>query len=351
MKNHDEKRWIQVALEEARQGIGLTAPNPPVGSVIVRDEIVLARGWHRGAGTPHAERNALANLASGEARGATAYVTLEPCSTHGQTGACTDALIEAGVSRVVYGARDPNPAHFGRADEVLRAAGIEVVSGVCEEECLHLIRGFAMVQTMGRPWVIAKTAMSLDGRITRPAVEEQWLSGPGAREEVQGLRAEVDAIVTSGETVRRDNPSLTLRSSEISPDKKQPWRVVLTKAGLDQSKYQLFNHDFAERSLLFQNEGIEATLSQLVTNQSVNTILLESGGGLMGAFLDAGLIDEWVIYLAPLVTGGPTPAVGGQGAASLEERFSLKYLTIHQVGNDLCARGLVDRAGPPVLVR
>jgi diaminohydroxyphosphoribosylaminopyrimidine deaminase / 5-amino-6-(5-phosphoribosylamino)uracil reductase len=351
MKEGEDKRWMQSALEEARRGIGLTAPNPPVGSVIVRDGIELARGWHRRSGTPHAERNALANLAPGEARGATVYVTLEPCSTHGQTGACTEALITAGVSRVVYGAHDPNPAHAGGALKVLTAAGIEVESCVCEEECLHLIRGFAMVQTEGRPWVIAKTAMSLDGRITRPPGEGQWLTGREAREEVQLLRGEVDAIVTSGETVRRDNPSLTLRSVAISPDKEQPWRFVLTRDGLEQTEYQLFNDNYAQRSLLFQNEELGFVLSQLATNHGVNTILLESGGGLMGAFLDAGFIDEWVIYLAPLVTAGPSPAVGGLGAGTLEERYSLKNLTIHQVGDDLCARGLVDRAGPRALVR
>ncbi|YCM42602.1 bifunctional diaminohydroxyphosphoribosylaminopyrimidine deaminase/5-amino-6-(5-phosphoribosylamino)uracil reductase RibD [Verrucomicrobiaceae bacterium 227] len=351
MENHQDRHWIQVALEEARRGAGLTAPNPAVGSVIVRDGIELARGWHRRSGTPHAERNALANLAPGEAGGATAYVTLEPCSTPGRTGACTEALIAAGVSRVVYGARDPNPAHVGGADAVLGAAGIEVKSGVCEEECLHLIRGFAMVQREGRPWVIAKTAMSLDGRITRPEGEGQWLSGPGAREEVQLLRAEVEAIVTSGETVRRDDPALTLRSAAISPDKEQPWRVVLTQAGLDESKYRLFNDEFAERSLLFKNEEIEGVLSQLAFNKGVNTVLLESGGALVGAFLDAGLIDEWVIYLTPMVTGGLSPAVGGRGASSLEERYSLKNLTIHQVGQDLCARGVVDRESPKALVR
>lgn len=342
---------MQVALEEARRGVGLTAPNPPVGSVIVRDGIELVRGWHRRAGTPHAERDALSKLAPEEAWGATVYVTLEPCSTHGRTGACTTALIEAGVSRVVYGARDPNPEHVGGADKVLGEAGIEVESGILEEECLYLIRGFTMVQTNGRPWVIAKTAMSLDGRITRPPGEGPWLTGPEAREEVQLLRAEVDAIITSGETVRRDNPALTLRSVSISPDKVQPWRLVLTRAGLDRSKYQLFNDTNSARSLLFENENLEAFLSQLSTVQFVNTVLVESGGGLLGEFLDGGLIDEWVIYLAPMVTGGPSPAVGGKGAGRLEERYSLKNLTIHRVGNDFCARGLVDRSGPRALVR
>jgi diaminohydroxyphosphoribosylaminopyrimidine deaminase/5-amino-6-(5-phosphoribosylamino)uracil reductase len=317
----------------------------------VKDGIELARGWHRRVGTPHAERDALAKLPPGAAVGATAYVTLEPCSTHGRTGACTEALIAAGVSRVVYGARDPNPAHVGRADKVLREAGIEVTSGVCEEDCLHLIRGFAMVQKEGRPWVIAKTAMSLDGRITRPPGEGQWLSGPGAREEVQLLRASVDAIVTSGETVRRDDPALTLRSSVISPNKEQPWRVVITRKQLDRSKFQLFNDRFAERTLVFENLDLKVILEQLVENKGVTQILLEAGGGLLGSFLDAGLIDEWVIFLTPMVTGGPSPSVGGAGVPSLAERLSLKNLSIDQVGDDLCARGLVDRSGPRPLLR
>jgi len=347
----DDEFWIREALSEAKRGVGLTSPNPPVGCVLVRDGHELSRGWHQKAGTPHAERNALAELGQGKAKGATAYVTLEPCSTHGRTGACTDALIEAGVARVVYGARDPNPSHEGGADHVLREAGIEVTSGICDQECAHLIRGFSMVQREGRPWVIAKTAMSLDGRITRPPGEGQWLSGPEAREEVQLLRAEVDAIITSGETVRKDDPALTLRSEAISPAKEQPWRVVLTQKGIQQTDYQAFQDIFADRSVVFKKMGICDVLSTLADKQSANTVLLEAGGGLLGAFNDADLIDEWVIYLTPFVAGGPTPAVGGQGASSLVDRHTLKNLSIHQVGNDLCARGIVDRSGPCDLER
>lgn len=351
MKNHEDIRWIRVALEEARRGVGLTAPNPSVGAVVVRDGIELARGRTQPGGAPHAEREALAKLSAGEGRGATAYVTLEPCSTHGKSGACTEALIAAGISRVVYGVRDPNPVHVGGADRVLRAAGVEVSSGVCEEECRHVIRAFAMVQTEGRPWVIAKTAMSLDGRITRPPGEGQWLSGPEAREEVQLLRAEVDAIVTSGETVRRDDPALTLRSLAISPDKVQPWRVVFTQGGLAREKYQLFNDRFATRSLLVEGGDLKSSIRQLAAEKGVNSILLEAGGGLAGAFSDAGLIDEWIVYLAPLVTGGPSSALGGRGTASLEERLSLKGIKIERIGEDLRARGLVDRSNSRALDR
>lgn len=180
MKISENEKWIRVALGEGRRGIGLTAPNPPVGAVVVKDGVEIARGWHHKVGSPHAEKDALSKVKEDEARGATVYVTLEPCSTHGRTGACTEALISAGVSKVVYGTCDPNPLHSGEADKILEAAGIRVVTGILEEECQDLIRGFSTVQTLGRPWLIAKTAMSLDGRITRPKGEGQWLSGAGS---------------------------------------------------------------------------------------------------------------------------------------------------------------------------
>lgn len=343
MKNSENEKWMRVALMEGQKGIGLTAPNPAVGAVIVKEDREIARGWHQKVGSPHAERDALSKLNPGEARGATIYVTLEPCSTVGRTGACTDALLDAGLAKVVYGARDPNPNHVGRADQILRGAGIEVIAGVLEDECVHLVRGFAMVQTSGRPWVIAKTAMSLDGRITRPPGEGQWLSGPLAREQVQKLRGEVDAIMTSGTTVRQDDPALTLRSAEIPKEKQQPWRVVMTRSEWDRSSYQLFQDSFKQRTLVFQNEPQYDVLRTLASDRGVNRVLLEAGGSLVGSFLDEGLIDEWVIYLAPMVTGGPSPAIGGQGSARLEDRFGLKNITIEQVGEDLCARGLTNR--------
>jgi diaminohydroxyphosphoribosylaminopyrimidine deaminase/5-amino-6-(5-phosphoribosylamino)uracil reductase len=343
MKTTENEKWVRVALEEGRKGIGLTAPNPAVGAVVVKDGLEIARGWHHKLGSPHAEKDALSKLKKDEARGTTVYVTLEPCSTHGQTGACTEALISAGVSKVVYGACDPNPSHGGAADKILEAAGIEVITGVLEEECQELIRGFSMVQTQGRPWLIAKTAMSLDGRITRPKGEEQWLSGTEARKEVQKLRIEADAILTSGKTVRCDDPALTLRGPKILSQKPQPWRVVMTRQGFNQEGFQIFEDEWRERTLIFQNQSNYEVLRTLAQKHGVNTVLLETGGSLLGSFLDEGLIDEWVIYLAPLVTGGPTVAVGGGGSETLEERLNLKNVRIHQVGRDVCARGFVDR--------
>ena len=269
-------------------------------------------------------------------------MTLEPCSTRGRSGACTDAIIAAGISRVVYGLEDPNPSHAGRADGILNAAGIEVERGICEKECRHQIRGFISVQTKGRPWVIAKTAMSLDGKISRPNGEGQWLSNEKSRERVHLLRSEVDAIVTSGETVRRDNPSLTVRSSRISEEKEQPLRVVLTKSGLDQSQWKLFNDEYKNRTRIFEDIKLRDVLTQLSGNEGVNTVMLECGGSLMGAFLDLNLIDEFMIFYAPMVTGGPHCAIGGNGISGLEERWGLENPSVEQIGNDLCLRGLVS---------
>lgn len=338
----ENNHWMRLALKEAQRSTGLTSPNPAVGAVIVKDGIVIARGRTRQVGGNHAERDALSILEAGEAKGATIYVTLEPCSTRGRSGACTDAIIAAGISRVVYGLEDPNPSHAGRADGILNAAGIEVERGICEKECRHQIRGFISVQTKGRPWVIAKTAMSLDGKISRPNGEGQWLSNEKSRERVHLLRSEVDAIVTSGETVRRDNPSLTVRSSRISEEKEQPLRVVLTKSGLDQSQWKLFNDEYKNRTRIFEDIKLRDVLTQLSGNEGVNTVMLECGGSLMGAFLDLNLIDEFMIFYAPMVTGGPHCAIGGNGISGLEERWGLENPSVEQIGNDLCLRGLVS---------
>ncbi len=229
-----DEHWMERALILARKGLGLTTPNPPVGAVIVRDGHEIASGWHHAAGRPHAEREAISDAAARavDIRGATIYVTLEPCSSHGRTGACTKALISAGLARVVYGSCDPK--HAGAADAILHEKGIVVESGVRQKKCDWLIRGFSSVQERGRPWVILKSGMSLDGRLTRPPGESQWLTSLESREKVQLLRAEVDAILTSGETVRRDNPVLSLRSPAISPEKNKlgAWSFLNSKEAI-----------------------------------------------------------------------------------------------------------------------
>lgn len=272
-------------------------------------------------------------------RGATIYVTLEPCSTRGRTPACTEGLLEAGIGRVVYAVADPNPAHAGRADAILAAAGIEVSGGVMEAEGARLIRPFAKRQREGRPWVILKTAMSLDGRLTRPPGEGMWLTGSEARSAVQRLRAECDVIVTSGETVRRDRPRLDLREAGLVDGREQPWRVVLTRRPESLPRdAPLFTDGHRDRTLVRGGGELGEVLERLAGEQAAMGVLLECGGELAGEFVDAGLVDEVVAFLAPMVTGGPVAAVGGGGVA---EGVTLDEVRFERFGPDVMMRGVV----------
>lgn len=334
---------MSLALEEARKGLGRTAPNPPVGALIVKNEELLGKGWHRAAGQPHAEREALADALQrhgAEAiRGATAYVTLEPCSTHGRTPPCTEGLIEAGIARVVYACVDENPDHAGRADERLIHAGIGVVSGIGAEPARRLLRPFFKVQKTGLPWVIWKTAMSLDGRITRPPGEGQWLTGEMARADVQQLRSTVDAILTSGETVRRDNPALTIRIPELLEGRLQPWRVIASDRPESlAAELAIFNDASRERTLIRPRGDLAGTLRGLAREQGVLSVLVEAGGVFSAALFEAGLVDEAVVYYAPLLCGGTLPGLAGVG---WRESMRLEEVEFQRFGDDLRVRGLV----------
>jgi diaminohydroxyphosphoribosylaminopyrimidine deaminase / 5-amino-6-(5-phosphoribosylamino)uracil reductase len=331
----EDIRWMQLALTEARNGMGRTAPNPPVGAVIVKDGILLGKGWHRAAGMPHAEREALADTGQKDLRGATLYITLEPCSTQGRTPPCTQGIIDAGIGRVVYACVDRNPDHAGRADFLLQAAGIEVVSGICQEEAEKLLRPFFKVRETGLPWVIWKSAMSLDGRITRPPGEGQWLTGELARADVQKIRATVDAILTSGETVRRDKPALTIRDPELLAGRQQPWRVVVT----DRPESIVFQGPM-DRTLIRPRGDLSEILRNLVSEQGVLTVMVEAGGVFSAALFEAGLIDEVVVYYAPLLCGGPSPGLGGGG---LHESLHLEEIDFKQFGDDVRVRGITVR--------
>lgn len=338
-----DEHFMMLALAEARKGVGLTSPNPPVGAVIVRDGAVISTGWHKRAGELHAECEAIKNTGHGvDLKGATIYVTLEPCSTCGRTGACTDAITAAGFSRVVYGARDVNPDHAGAADGILRAAGIEVVSGVLEDECEMLIRGFSKRMTSGLPWVIAKTAMSLDGRITRPEGEGQWLTGAEARAEAHRIRAEVDAIIVGGKTVRRDNPSLTVRGDAFREEKVQPWRVVLTQSGRENLPMDavVLTDEYRERTLVHEDMSLEDSLRNLA-ERGCNMVLLECGGVLMRQFLEQGLVDEVAVFFAPMLTGGGDFGFGV--GEHLKKSLTLEKMQVSQVGDDVLIRGIVRK--------
>ncbi len=335
----EDRKMMVAALREARKGRGATHPNPAVGAVIVKNGRILARGWHCAAGKPHAEIEALRNLRNpSHAHGATIYITLEPCSTHGRTPPCTAALIAAGVSRVVYGARDPNPRHAGRADRILKRAGIEVAHGIMASECAALNEGWNHWIVTGRPMVIAKAGMSLDGRIASPP-GHRWITSAASRRDAMRLRAACGAVLVGGQTVRVDNPKLTVRGC-VCPQ--QPLRVVWTRTADFPSTHHLFADAHRDRTLVFQNQSLESVLEDL-GRRGVEKVLIEGGGETLGAALDAGLVDRIVFYMAPVLLGGDVPAIGGRGVGSNEERLLLEDIAYEKIGPDLKISACVKR--------
>ena len=327
----DDVKFMRAALREARRGAGHTSPNPAVGAVIVRGRRIVARGFHRCAGKPHAEIEALAALKNPRlARGATLYVTLEPCSTQGRTPPCVAAILRQGFARVVIGTIDPNPAHAGRGVELLRAAGVEVVTGILENECREMNAAFNKWIVTKMPFVIAKAALSLDGRLTRPPGEGQWLSHAASRADAHRLRASVDAILVGAGTVRADNPRLTVRGI---PGARQPWRVILAGRGPLAKSAHVFTDEFRDRTLVFRDRALRAVLRDL-GRKKITSVLIEGGGTVLGEAFDRRLVDRVHFYLAPFLCGGPN-AIGGRGAASTAESLDLKNPRYTRLGDDL----------------
>lgn len=328
----DDERFLRAALREAARGLGHTSPNPAVGAVIVRGGRIVARGYHRRAGLPHAEIEALRALKKPElARGATIYVTLEPCSTHGRTPPCVAALLAAGFRRVVIGAIDPNPAHAGRGVELLRAAGLAVTTGVLEAECRELNAAFNHWIVTRRPLVIAKAGMSLDGRLTRPPGEGQWLTSEAARDDVHRLRARVDAILIGAGTLRGDNPRLTVRGV---PGARQPRRIIVAGRTPLPRDAHVFTDAHRERTLVFRGQPLRAVLREL-GRREITSVMIEGGMRVLGEAFDQRLVDRVQFYLAPLLCGGPIVVAGGTGAASTAASLALRNPRYTRLGPDL----------------
>ncbi len=364
----DDAFWMNRALTLAAQGLGLTSPNPAVGAVLVRGGAIVGEGGHMRAGGPHAEAAALA--AAGErARGATCYVTLEPCVHHGRTPPCADALVAAGVARVVVACRDPNPVVDGRGLERLRAAGLEVGLGVLDAEARGLNRAFFTRMSTGRPHVTLKSAMTADGKIAAADGTSRWITGETARQEAHRMRFVADAVLVGVGTVLRDDPELTVRLPAAPP--KQPWRVVadsglrtppharvLTAADPGQAILACVAPAPVERLATLRTRGarvlelpangegrvdLRALLLALAA-MDVVSVLAEGGAELGAALLDAGLVDRIAFFLAPKLLGGRTAPgpLGGPGRA-LKEALSLTDLTYRQVGEDLLIEADVAR--------
>lgn len=333
-ENRDE-RFMRAALKEARRGLGQTSPNPAVGAVLVVDDRIVARGHHRRAGAAHAEVECLRQYGRRIPKNATLYVTLEPCSTAGRTGPCTEALIEAGLKKTVVGALDPNPRHSGRGIELLTKSGLQVRTGVLAAECSELNEGFNKWIQTGHPFVIAKCGMSLDGRLTAAPSEGRWLTSPASRRHAHRLRAQVDAILVGAETVRSDDPQLTVRGVRGA---RQPWRVVLSRSGSLPAAARILKDRFANRTLVFRETGLDLLLREL-GEKEITSVLIEGGGDVLGQALDQRLIDKVQVYVAPILTGGPIVAFAAAGANSTQEAPRLERVRFEKIGQDICVSG------------
>lgn len=329
------------AIELAKRGEGLTRPNPPVGAVLVLDGKIVAEGWHKKAGCDHAERACLNAWGRGQGAGslksATLYVTLEPCSTHGRTPPCTELILEHGIGRVVVSVLDLNPKHAGRGLELLRAAGVEVVSGVCEEGGQKLIAPFQKFITTAMPFVTLKLASTLDGRIADFAGDSKWITGEASRERVQAMRRRADAILVGAGTIRADNPSLLPRPAEG----RKPWRVVVGQNIPPNSNVLM--DDAAEQTLVW--DGALCDLLKKLASMDVMHVLCEGGGQLAASLIDQGLVDEFAFFVAPKLLGAdgcPNYAATGRRMAEIEQ---LAFQSVELLGDDVLMCAVTRRNG------
>lgn len=343
--------YMLEAIRLARKGWYSTMPNPRVGCVLVRDGEIVGKGWHQKAGGPHAEVHALRD-AGEQAKGATAYVTLEPCSHQGRTPPCAQALIAAGIKRLVVGTLDVNPLVAGRGLDACRAAGIEVLSAVAELEAQALNPGFAQRMQLGRPRLTCKLAMSVDGRTAMASGESQWITGPAARADVQKLRAQSCAIISGSGTVSADNPALTVRPEQWSSPiafgvgDRQPLRVIMDRKAHSRGDEAVFNGP--GDALLVCGKGVTPAfeidhvdcacdleaLMQFLGQRECNEVLLEAGPKLAGAFLQAGLVDELLVYMAPKLMGSAARPLFELPVALMADAIDLKINDIRAVGDD-----------------
>ena len=354
--------YMARALELARKGVYSTHPNPRVGCMIVRDGEVVGEGWHVRAGEPHAEVHAL-RQAGDKAKGATAYVTLEPCSHHGRTPPCADALVNAGVVRVVAAMQDPNPDVAGRGLLRLMSAGIAVQSGVLEGEARAINKGFLKRMEHGLPYVRVKLAMSLDGRTAMASGESQWITGPEARSAVQRLRAQSSVVLTGADTVLADQARLTVRPDELGLNAeltalavtRPPLRVLVDgrlRVPLDAPFFKAGSalvvtcaaasareryHEEGHEMLALPSSGGHVDLRKLLVElaaRGVNDVLVEAGPKLAGAFTRLGLVDEFQIFVAGKFMGSSARPLLDLPLAQMSEALELKIIEMRAVGND-----------------
>jgi diaminohydroxyphosphoribosylaminopyrimidine deaminase/5-amino-6-(5-phosphoribosylamino)uracil reductase len=353
----EDEAFLREALDVAERGLGLCAPNPMVGAVLVGDGRVVGRGWHRGPGTQHAEVVAIAD-AGGQARGATLYVTLEPCSHEGRMPACAPAVAGAGIARVVTGLQDPNPAVNGRGFEILRDAGLRVDTDVLSRECTSLVEGFVTHVATGLPFVTLKLAATLDGKTAARDGSSRWITGPEARTEVHGMRARAGAVVVGAGTAVADDPSLTVRLDGY--EGRQPLRVLVDSSGRTPAAGHLFDGEAPLLVATTDRAGDAATawaaagaevlrladaprgvsmraLVRALGDRDVQDVLIEGGPELAWSSVDEGVVDRLVLYLAPKLAGGRDApgTLAGDGVATIADAIGGEIESVEMAGADI----------------
>ena len=360
--------YMRRALELARKGQGRTSPNPMVGAVLVKNGRVVGEGYHRKAGLPHGEIEAL-RRAGKKAQGADLYVNLEPCCHIGKTPPCTEAIIAAGVRKVIVGMRDPNKLVGGKGTRQLRKNGVQVVTGTLRKECEKLNEVFIKFIRTGNPFVVLKTAVSLDGKIATSSGESKWITGPKAREKVHQVRNEIDAIVVGAGTILKDDPFLTTRLKKKSANVKHPIRVILDNEFLVPLKSNVFKNTDTQRVLYATGKKLPDSRRKELTRRGVDililkekkggvdlrhllhslgergisSVLIEGGGEVNASALEAGIVDKVLVFVAPILIGGkdaPGP-LGGKGIRRLASAFKIKNMTVNQIGNDFLLEGYI----------
>ena len=377
-----ERTFMQRAIRLARRGTGLVSPNPLVGAVLVRNKTIIGEGWHRGPGRPHAEIEAFQNAQrrGHPLKGATLYVTLEPCSTQGRTPPCTDSIIREQLRRVVVGAIDPNPSHASRGIDLLRQAGIQTETGLLEEEATNLNPGFNHWIVQRTPLITLKSAMTLDGKIATASGQSKWITGPRARREVMNMRRQHDAILVGVETVLQDNPSLTDRTGpHLDQDhpKKKLRRIILDTRARTPVTAKVCQDAHAALTIIAVGKDAPAdrvnrlrdhvavwslptkqgrvslkSLMKRLGQESITSVLVEGGGTVHGAFLDARLAHRVAFFYAPKILGGTDsrPAVGGSGWNRPEEFLRLTNIRWRKLSPDLLLTAdIADKVNEPCL--
>jgi diaminohydroxyphosphoribosylaminopyrimidine deaminase/5-amino-6-(5-phosphoribosylamino)uracil reductase len=365
----EDELYMRKALELAEKGRGRVEPNPMVGAIVVKDGVVLSEGWHENFGGPHAEVTAI-ERAGDRAEGATLYVTLEPCAHYGKTPPCVEKIISSGIRKVVFPIMDPNPLTSGKGRQGLQEAGIEVVEGVLKEEAKKLNAPFFKLMTTGMSYVIAKWAMSLDGKTATYTGDSRWVSSKESREYVHKIRSQVDAVVVGINTVLRDDPLLTSRIQGSIPPRRtkrivldsqarlpmgckllatlgEAEVVVATTASAPREKVEGLKKAGCEVLTLKGDEkGVDpAEFLKVLGQRQFTNILLEGGGSLTASFFERGLVDKVIVFIAPKIIGGAEAKspVGGKGVASVKEALRLEEVKTMRVGEDVLIEGIVTR--------